>query len=233
MRQFGNRLLRELADLCFSKSCLGCGLEGLLLCPSCQLKLVWRARQICPVCHRELTVDESCHESLLANLWSLSVYDGLAAKLIKAFKYDGVTDLTEEVFKEALKLAADKIIVPPGKLIIVPVPLHRQKHLRRGFNQSEMLARALSDLLDRPMVTDLLKRKINNKPQARQNFELRIKNVQGIFVVDYRHLSDYWGCRILLIDDVYTTGSTLSECARELKKYGFKDISAITLAFGR
>lgn len=224
--------LEKLANLCFPETCLGCGADGCLVCPHCRLNSGWRARRICPACHRELSAGESCHKSRLDNLWSLSPYEGLMVRLIKNFKYDGVTGLADEVFRE--ELSKFSILRPalPEKLIIVPVPLHRQKLLRRGFNQSEILARILSDLSGCPAVVDLLKRKVNNKPQARQDFESRIRNVQGIFEVDYRRLSDYWGCRVLLVDDVYTTGSTLDECAKELAKTGKQDISAITLAFG-
>lgn len=232
MRQFGNDLFGYAADWCFPKTCLGCGADGCLLCPHCRLNSDWRVRRICPVCHRELALGELCHKSRLENLWSLSPYEGLMIQLIKNFKYDGVIDLADEVFREGLEKFLILRPALPEKSIIVPVPLHRKKFLRRGFNQSEIIAQILSNQLFRPIAADLLRRKVNNKPQARQDFESRIRNVQGIFEVDYRHLSGYYGCRILLVDDVYTTGSTLGECAGELAKAGFGDISAITLAFG-
>lgn len=232
MRRLGNNLFEYAADWCFPKVCLGCGTDGCLLCPHCRLSLEWRIRRICPVCHRELPAGEKCHNSLLAGLWSLSPYGGLMTKLIKDFKYNGVTSLADEVFREGLgKFLALKPALP-GNSVIVPVPLHHDKFLRRGFNQAESLAMILGDSLELPIAVDLLKRKINNKPQAQQGFEERSKNVQGIFTVDYRHLSDYWGRPILLVDDVYTTGSTVGECAKELAAAGFRDISAITLAFG-
>ncbi len=110
---------------------------------------------------------------------------------------------------------------------IVPVPLHPLRLLRRGFNQSLLLARGLSRRFSIPLEFRNLKRRRFERSQARRSREERKAEIVGSFLV--KDLSFFKGKRVLLVDDVYTTGATLKECAKVLKKCG-AEVDALTLA---
>jgi ComF family protein len=111
------------------------------------------------------------------------------------------------------------------------LPIHQRKKLKRGFNQSELLAQKLAELSGLKVANDLLFRLVNNKSQAGSgDLEARKKNTIGIFKINYRALSHYQGRKILLLDDVYTTGSTIDEALQVLEQAGFADISVLVVA---
>ncbi|MBR4768868.1 MAG: ComF family protein [Lachnospiraceae bacterium] len=109
---------------------------------------------------------------------------------------------------------------------IIPVPLHPRRLRTRGFNQSEMLALALSERTGIPVAKGLLKRTVYTEPQARLSGDERRKNLNGAFSCTETITSS----TILLVDDVITTGSTLSACAAELKRHGARRVFACTVA---
>jgi ComF family protein len=111
--------------------------------------------------------------------------------------------------------------------MIVPVPLHPRRLRQRGFNQAGLLARELGRRLRRTTRFDVLTRKQWTEPQTRLNREERLNNVKNAFQVISPGAIK--GVRILLVDDVYTTGTTLSECARELKRSGAAEVTALTV----
>jgi ComF family protein len=112
--------------------------------------------------------------------------------------------------------------------VIVPVPLHRRRLRQRGFNQSALLARELGKRLGVPVRCDLLARKLWTEPQTRLNREERLRNVRDAFRV--LKLDEAGGMRILLIDDVFTTGTTLGECTQELKRADASEVHALTVS---
>lgn len=114
--------------------------------------------------------------------------------------------------------------------LIVPVPLHPKKLRERQFNQSEVLASYLAKRLDKKIVKDKVKRIKYTMPQTELKRDERIKNVDGAFLAKDGH--DLKGKTILLIDDVFTTGATLHECAKALKNAGAKKVVAFALARG-
>jgi ComF family protein len=220
-------------DLIFPKFCLSCGAEGNWLCRSCRQALKIQPKEICPVCRREV-VGAKCPGDVLSKLWVLSEYhEPLIENSIRRLKYDFLTALISEVWSLYLNnfwLKFNRDI--SHRSLLVPVPLHRRKLLERGFNQSTLIARELSEISALEAAEGLLVRKIYNQPQVGLIGEKRRKNVQGIFKVDYRALSDYWNREIILIDDVHTTGSTIGECAMALHQAGFRQVSALVLAIG-
>lgn len=111
---------------------------------------------------------------------------------------------------------------------IVPIPLHRKRLEKRGYNQAEIIAEALAKKAGLPVRKNLLKRKRNTKPQKDLSPEERKRNIKGAFSVS-RELE---GENILLIDDIYTTGATLDEAAGALKRAGAKKIYFLVIAIG-
>jgi ComF family protein len=115
--------------------------------------------------------------------------------------------------------------------LLVPVPLHTARQRERGYNQSDLLARALGDMINLPVVTTGLKRVRHTQSQMSLNADDRRENVQGAFVYDSRRdnnsISDQ---RVVIIDDVCTTGSTLEACSLALKDAGASTVWGFTLA---
>lgn len=111
---------------------------------------------------------------------------------------------------------------------IIPIPLHEKRIKERGFNQSELIANRMGEILNKPVHNDIVIRQKNTCQQTQLSKTEREENVKDAFcVIDKKIVKDK---NILLIDDVFTTGSTLSECAEQLKKYHPKKVFTMTLA---
>jgi len=115
----------------------------------------------------------------------------------------------------------------PAPDLMVPVPLHPKRLRQRGFNQSGLLAGQFARKIKVPVWFDIMIRKNQTQPQTRLKREERLKNVKGAFEIS--GADRVRGRRVLLIDDVFTTGTTLSECARTLKRGGASEVHAITV----
>jgi ComF family protein len=112
--------------------------------------------------------------------------------------------------------------------LLVPVPLHRVRLKERGYNQSELLAQALGEMLDKPMRTDLLARTRYTSDQTKLDVYQRRANVAGAFrVKDERQIA---GRDVALVDDVLTTGATLEACGETLFAAGARSVSVLTVA---
>lgn len=114
--------------------------------------------------------------------------------------------------------------------LILPVPLHKARLRERGYNQSWLLARELAKRWQLPVREDLLLRVVNTRHQVGLSKAERVQNVSGAFAVPERALAELRGKRVLLVDDVMTTGSTLLSCARTLHKAGVREVQSLTIA---
>ncbi len=147
--------------------------------------------------------------------------------LVHAFKYGGATHLAgtfADILAEALRRKTDAAAVD----VVVPVPLHPLRRAERGYNQSELLAAALARAIGRRCDTTALLRKRNTEHQARLSGEERLKNLKGAFAVD--RPERIRGRVVLLVDDVATTGATLSACTEALQRAGAARIVPFTFA---
>lgn len=112
--------------------------------------------------------------------------------------------------------------------IIIPVPMHKRKKARRGYNQTELVAKQLARKFDIPISTTILIKQKNTPMQSSLGREDRIKNVQNVYKIDYEEkITDK---KVLLVDDIYTTGATVTECKKMLKLAGAKKVGAIIIA---
>lgn len=157
---------------------------------------------------------------------SAIVYDDLSRKLVLDFKHGGRTDGLK-FFAAQIQRAGAEILREADMLI--PVPLHTSRLRQRKFNQAALLARALSGLSDIPYKTETLMRRTNTPSQAGQSFLGRRRNVSGAFAVRSKNKNVIQAKRVVLIDDVYTTGATLTACAKTLKRAGAAQVDALTL----
>ena len=156
-------------------------------------------------------------------VYSFGAYEGVLRKLIHVFKFAGVRTLKRPLGS----LLARALPRESSFDAIVPMPLHWRRRWQRGFNQSELLAREIGRKWSVP-VCALVRRKKATAPQAGLTSAQRRKNVQGAFEV--RKGKRLKGMRILLIDDVLTTGATASACARALKRAGAAHVTFLALA---
>jgi ComF family protein len=154
-------------------------------------------------------------------------YDEGCRDLVLGFKHADRTEGAPAYAAWMARAAADLLDETD---VIVPVPLHRWRLLRRRYNQAALLANALGKRERVPVAPDALVRKRNTPSQGAMTTDGRWRNVRGVFALRpaaRRHIADR---RVLLVDDVMTTGATLEACARTLKKAGAAGVDVVTLA---
>ena len=200
-----------LKDRIFPYFCANCGREGEWWCEECRGKI------------KPFSVSASTIEKVTA-LFSYSDNKPLE-KLIREFKYDYVRDIAE-LWREILRAAQLTFV---SGVVFIPVPLHDKRLRERGFNQAEVLSRILSEIYQRPQLKNLLQRTKATSQQARMTREERLDNVAGAFAwTDSSKAPEH----VVLIDDVFTTGATMEECAKVLRHHGTQYIEALVLAHG-
>ncbi len=165
-------------------------------------------------------------------IWGAVQYDGAVSLAIRLFKFQGKVTLQEPL--SALMVEFARREMDPGDYdCIVPVPLYKTRKRERGFNQSFLLAAVLArDVFSDALLDESLKRIRPTRAQSRLKTAERAMNVRGAFAVMGNTLK---GKRILLIDDVITTGDTITECAKAMRLAGAKEVDAfaVALAFSR
>jgi len=154
-------------------------------------------------------------------------YDDASRSMILGFKHGGRTEgLT--AFAAHMRRAGRHFL--PQADILIPVPLHYSRRLKRRYNQSALLGRALARISRPKFDPDSLLRHRATPPQGGKSASGRRRNVQGAFGIRKGRESRIDGARIVLIDDVMTTGATLESCARTLKRVGAKRVDALALS---
>ena len=155
------------------------------------------------------------------------LFDGVARELIHRFKYDRRVHLARPLSlltQEPLTSYASSL----GVDLLIPVPLHRRRLRERGFNQAVLLGRPLSKTWGIPLVADNLKRIRWTEPQVTLSASEREANVRGAFAL--ADPAAVHGRKVILLDDVFTTGSTVAECSRVLRQAGAEGVYVITVA---
>ncbi len=220
----------ELAlDILFPAQCLGCRRGGAPLCASCLRTIERLPAHVCGRCGRPLRHPGRCAAcanapSSLVRMDAVAYSTGVLRRAIHRLKYTGQMELAEPLGS----LLADWWVVhfPPADLL-VPVPLHPQRERERGFNQATLLARRLSQAARIPVVEHLARRQRDTRPQVGLNMHERAQNMAGAFVADAALAA---GRRIVLVDDVCTTGATLEACAAALRAAGAAEVRGLTVA---
>ena len=218
-------------DLLFPKRCVSCGKFGAYICKDCFAKIEFIQKPVCPVCQRQAVGGKThpgCQGRLrLDGLVVATRYSGSVKKAIAKVKYKWAYDIA--------KILIDLIVVNLWKfdlasdLILVPVPLHVRRKKWRGFNQAEILAKSLSLKFNQPY-GEYLARIIETASQVGLKRDERQKNVKEAFRL--RTGADVSGKNILLVDDVYTSGATMTECCKVLKKEGAGEVWGMAVALG-
>jgi ComF family protein len=159
---------------------------------------------------------------------SACFYRGAAKDLILLFKYQKLWVLGKDLARFLYGCLRDEEGLWWGAETLVPVPLHPRRLRQRGFNQAYLLAQELSDLSGVQLSRNGLVRKRDALPQTTLTGESRRENLKGAFAVKEREALS--GQVLILVDDVFTTGSTIQECSRTLLESGAREVRAVTLA---
>lgn len=228
----------NLLDLLFPKKCVGCGALGNYFCLDC-IQQIKQNDLVCPHCER-MGLGGATHPICkrrynLDGLWSLGVYQDPLRKAVQKLKYKFVTelagdliDITIEYWARYSPFLLTQIKKNWGRdWVIVPVPLHKKRENWRGFNQAELLSKIFATKLGLEYSNCLIRVK-NTKQQAKLASNMRHQNIKDAFALSKNQ--ELITKNIILVDDVWTTGSTLKECCFALKKNGAKKVWALTLA---
>jgi len=228
-----------LADLVYPPSCAACGVStgghrG--LCAKCWSEVRFIERPYCevlgiPFSHDLgtgiLSAEAIANPPPFDRLRSAATHDHAVRNLVHGLKYRDRTDLAPMMAGWMLR-ASDGTVERCDA--IVPVPLHRTRMVSRKFNQAAELARHLARLAGKPLLPATLLRAKRTSQQVGLGVRAREENVRGAFVIAANRENDVFGKRIVLVDDVYTTGATVGAATRTLRKAGASDITVLTFA---
>jgi ComF family protein len=225
-------VVRRAVDGLLAQDCLLCGQTsgGEILCAVCAGDLLRLPSPHCPRCALPTALGESCGRCLAHPPHydrTLAVFDyGFPLdKLIQSFKYGHRLALAAYLGRELARLASESSLELAPDLII-PLPLHPARLRERGFNQALELARPVAATLGVPIDTVTCIRRRHTQTQAGLPWKAREKNIRGAF----HCVRDLPGQRVLLVDDVMTTGASLNECARTLKRHGAAEVVLLVVA---
>jgi ComF family protein len=232
LKRFGLTVL----EFFLPRLCLFCGAwvgeeAPQALCPECEAQIEWVSSPLCPCCGRvyesgdsdRLCGDCQSEPPPFVRARAAAFYEGPVATAIKRFKFTGQI-VYLPLLQSWLRRPGCRELVAEADLLL-PVPLHPRRLKARGFNQALLLARGFSD---QPVGLEVLLRERHTVPQVGLNPQERRENVKDAFKVP--RPAEVRDQKILLIDDLYTTGSTASECAKVLRRAGAARVEVLTVA---
>jgi len=227
--------MRSLLKLIFPDFCLNCRVatESYGLCAECFKQIDFIGDNACLKCGIEFATKDNFEKICAACIKEPAAFDShiscvayksVIAKIIIDYKYHD-----QQIFHQFLvNLLIQKVRLFKNDFeLISPIPMHWRKLFSRDFNQSDYLAKSLANSESKQFCRALVKSK-NTAPQMTLGLKERQKNLKG--AIEFNQQQDIKGKSILLIDDVYTTGSTLNECAKILKKNGATKVLCLTIA---
>ena len=230
-----NKLYKEiLLNLLFPKNCLVCEKPGGYLCRRCLKSIPLQQKDFCPICEevetfsgRVCNVCENTHSKIYLDGVIVSSYyhHPILKELIHRYKYNFLQELSDSLACLLKKKLLSLPEFPWPDFVFLPVPLHFNRQHWRGFNQSELIIKNLKSQLATDNINvrhsfNLLTRHKDTQPQMKvKSLNLRQKNIANCFSLN-KKFSQRLPSKIILVDDVITTGSTLEECAKVLKKSG-------------
>ena len=230
-------MLRKILDIFYPRCCPVCQKilkdQRRMICPECEKKLRPIGHPRCYKCGKPIEEGEYCkdcqkHTHIFDQGRGIFVYDGIMRRSVTRYKYYGCREYGD-FYAKAMYRNAWKNLNQWKPDLIVPVPIHKSKERLRGFNQAAYLAERLSCYTGIPVDTNLVQKVVKTKSQKKLNAMQRRKNLEKAFLVT----KNIRGKDILVIDDVYTTGSTIDAMAGCLRKRGAKNIYFLTVCIGR
>lgn len=236
---FGNMLV----DIIFPPACPVCGSpldynkgRKERICRKCADKLEYIKEPYCMKCGKQIEEEKEeycydCQRKKHSYDRGIAVYQYTEAikQSIYRFKYQGKREYASFYAREAAKRYG-RLIAEWKIDVIIPVPMYKPKKRRRGYNQAELIAQELGKYLNISVNTEVLERFRKTIPMKELNDVERIKNVENAFniktnVVKYK--------KVLLVDDIYTTGATIDQCSKILKEHGVEKVYFFCLSIGK
>lgn len=219
MKSLASLVISRVLDLLYPPRCVGCGTGSYWMCPNCLSSCV--------------TTDEPRWVSVESpNLpWRLPVYtfavhQGVAREVVHDLKYEGMQVLAAPMASCMHGCLPDDCL---GAQVTLGVPLHARRKRERGYNQSDLLARCLAEAMGLSSASGWVKRVRATPPQVGLTAQERVENVRGAFAADER----VRGERVLLVDDVCTTGATMAACAAAVAEAGGTIVAGVTFTRAR
>lgn len=227
-------------NLLFPSQCIICGKYNTPICQDCKNCFFQKQQhQQCHVCKYEMW---DHHKLIHRYCKTQTNLDGVYI----CYRYSKeIEDIIEELkyylFKQAANIIAELIleVIELDILknsILVPIPIHRRKKWKRGFNQAELIGMKLLEKIDSNKLNiellNLIKRTRYTHTQVGMRKEDRYRNLKNAFQLDKQEVKKIQGRQIILLDDVMTTGTTLEECAKVLKANGIENVKALVFARG-
>ena len=232
-------ILNRFVETLYPTRCLACGFETSNergLCQNCWKETYFATGQVCDSCGapvQESKVEPSYCDQCLGSppAWDRGrcsvLYEGAGRKLTLLLKHSDRLDLVPEMARW-MYLSSEPLLEP--EMIFVPVPLHRWRLLRRRFNQAAVLAQSMAQFDGSSAWVDLLCRIKPTNMQKGMDRAARFANLSQSMVMKKPNRDNLKGRSVLLIDDVMTTGATLSACAEVCKKAGAKKVNVVVFA---
>lgn len=192
------------------------------MCQRCGKEVISECQEYCPDCSRRSHTFEAG--------MALLNYNEAARKSMAEIKYKNRREYLD-FYARVISVRFQKQVSRIAPDVLVPVPVHASRKRKRGFNQAEELALRLGKLWDVPVDSRLLIRKRKTDPQKELSPGERLKNLRDAFALSHSHHSDI-PHTVLLVDDIYTTGSTVEACSRILKASGVAQVYIIVICIG-
>lgn len=235
----GSLFLSSMRNFVYPPNCINCGLllsQHDALCTSCWKDVQFIDQPYCEVTGRPFAYelgDGIVSAGAIADpppykrARSTVIYDGIPRHLVHQLKFNDRADLANMMAAWMIRAGRDCL---NDSDCLVPIPLHRWRLIRRKYNQSAELARAISKKTNLPFLPSTFTRLRHTKPQIGLGTRERLENVKGAFDISEERVSDIMGKRVLLIDDVFTTGATVNAATKVLLKAGASNVSVLTFA---
>lgn len=231
-------MLDFILSILYPKRCVFCKSGGRFICDNCFSKIAFLEYQLCGICQKG-SIDGMTHPKCRTK-WSIDgiissiAYHGAVKRLIYQFKYPPYLsalkeDLGSLLYEGLIQQESFMQFILKENIVLTSVPLHKSRLNQRGYNQSELLAKFISEKLKIPYL-NLIERKSKTAPQYRLKKELRLKNISDAFVINKKYKENIKGLNTVLVDDIVTSGATMRECAKVLKKGGVAKVLGAVLA---
>ncbi len=211
------------------------------ICEDCRKKLPYIQEPRCKKCSKPIMIEEKeyckdCEHKKYHFIkgYSLWIYDEVMRQSLADFKYHNKKE-NARFYSSEILLQFEKQMERMSVDAIVPVPIHKSKYRERSYNQAEILAKEIGRKMEIPVISDLLIRTKKTLPQKQLSDKERLKNLEEAFAINPLHYEVHSDRlkKILLVDDIYTTGSTIEACTKVLIQHGFHEVFFVTVCIGK
>ena len=214
--------------------------KGERICKTCSKKQIFIKEPTCYSCgkpmkdhEKEYCSDCRQHPKNFERGMGLCIYQKPVTESLAAIKYKNQRKFAQ-YYLEEIRKRKYKELMQLGVQAVIPVPIHRKKRRKRGFNQAEIFAKGIAEMLDQPMYTKIVERVNDTKPQKQLNPGERKKNLKKAFRGNLKQYQKVGKPkRVLLVDDIYTTGSTAQAVTAVLRQMGVREVYIFCIAIGQ